>query len=220
MGYLCAGFPEELKSIREDLLEMSSRIEEDIGKAVEALRGDNIELAERVREDDRTVNYMQFSIQDRAARFLAARQPVGRDLRELVSIIRMTDNLERMGDYAVHLAKTVMNVRSSIWERQFELLGRMGESGCVMLQRMIVSWIDMDIDAAEACARMDSQIDDLHDTLVSMTVDSLFSDSRNSNEAVALIRTSGYLERFGDQVTNACELVVYTATGRHCNLNV
>lgn len=220
MGYSSSGVPEELKSLRENLLEMTSRIEEDLGKAVEALRGGDIELAEWVKEDDKTVNFMQFSIQDRAAQFLAARQPVGRDLRELVSVIRMADNLERMGDYAVHLAKTVMKVRNLIWERQFEILGKMGEFGCIMLQKMITSWIDMDIEAADACARMDSHIDDLHDTLVSMTVDDMSSDSRISKEAVALIRTSGYLERFGDQVTNACELVVYTVTGRHYDLNV
>lgn len=219
MAYQHSGFPEELMALREDLLEMTSRIEEDLGKAVEALRGGDTELAQWVKEDDRTVNYMQLSIQDRAARFLAAQQPVGRDLRELVSVIRMADNLERMGDYAVHLAKTVIQIRSPIWDRQFELLGKMGESGCVMLKKMITSWIDMDIEAAESCAHMDSHIDELHDILVSITIADMNCDSRISQEAVTLIRTSGFLERFGDQVTNACELVVYTVTGKHCDLN-
>lgn len=213
------GFPDQLLALREDLLEMTSRVEEDLGKAVEALRGGDTELAEWVREDDRTVNYMQLSIQDRAARLLATQQPVGRDLRELVSVIRMADNLERMGDYAVHLAKTVIQIHGTIWDRQFELLCKMGEAGCIMIRKMIASWMEMDTDAAVACAGMDSHIDDLHDTLLSVTIDDLSRDSRIADEAVKLIRTSGFLERFGDQVTNSCELVVYTVTGKHCDLN-
>lgn len=214
-----SGFLDQLAALREDVLEMASRVEEDLGKAVESLRGGDRILARWVRDDDRTVNYMQVSIQDRASRLVATQQPVARDLRELISVIRMADNLERMGDYAVHLAKTVLKISGPGWDRQFGILCEMGETGCVMLRKMITAWLAMDVDAAEVCAAMDSQIDVLHDTLVSGTVADLARDRGAVTEGIKLIRTAGFLERFGDQVTNSCELVVYTVTGQYRDLN-
>ncbi len=214
-----SGFFDQLSALRQDILEMASRVEEDLGKAVESLRDGDCSLAQWVRDDDRTVNYMQLSIQDRASRLIATHQPVARDLRELVSVIRMADNLERMGDYAVHLAKTVLKITGEGWNRQFGILCEMGETGCVMVRRMSTAWVDMDVEAAVSCAAMDSQIDVLHDTLVSGTVADLARDRRAIAEGVKLIRTAGFLERFGDQVTNSCELVVYTVTGQYRDLN-
>ena len=143
-----SGFLDQLAALREDVLEMASRVEEDLGKAVESLRGGDRILAQWVRDDDRTVNYMQVSIQDRASRLVATQQPVARDWRELISVIRMADNLERMGDYAVHLAKTVLKITRPIWESQFRILCEMGETECVMLRKMLTAWFAMDIDAA------------------------------------------------------------------------
>lgn len=198
---------------------MASRVEEDLRKAVQALRERDEALALAVKEDDGTVNAMQFSLQDTAAVLMATQQPVARDLRELVSTIRLADNLERMGDYAVHLAKTAIKLKTAQWPVQFGLLGEMGERGCAMLRSMIDAYIAQDVEAATACAALDIEVDDLHHRIMSLTMEELRNRPERAAEAIKIIRTSGFLERFADHVTNSCELVMYITQGTHTELN-
>jgi phosphate transport system protein len=97
-------YQDEREAVRREILTLASRVEEDLRKAVEALRLRDVDLAAYVKADDAIVNAMQLRVEDMAAVLIATQQPVARDLRELVAIIRLADNLERMGDYAVHLA--------------------------------------------------------------------------------------------------------------------
>ncbi len=209
----------ELGNIQREILALASRVEEDLSKAVQALRERDAELAAQVKADDDVVNAMQLRVQDMASVLIATQAPVARDMRELVSVIRMADNLERIGDYAVHLAKTVIKLKDSAWPRQFEILGEMGSQGCRMIRAMIDAFIRRDVQAARDCAAMDAKVDEMHHALVSMTLESLKSSPAAAEEALKIIKTSGFLERLGDHVTNGCELVVYAVTGAHAELN-
>jgi phosphate transport system protein len=209
----------EMERIRADVLEMSLRVEEDLRKAVLALKNRDVDLAEWVKLDDRTVNAMQLALQDRASVLMATQQPVARDLRELVSTIRLADNLERMGDYTVHLAKTVIKLKDADWPRQFAILGEMGEAGCRMIRAMTDAYLTFDADAASACAKTDVTVDDLHHELMALTLSGVKEKPAKAEEAIKLIRTSGFLERLADHVTNSCELVMYVATGAHVEFN-
>jgi phosphate transport system protein len=202
-----------------ELLAMASRVAEDLGKAVEALRQRDAGLAEAVKADDLAVNAMQARVEDLAAVLIATQQPVARDLRKLVSSIRLSDNLERMGDYAVHLAKAVIRLKDSDWPRQFEILGEMGSLGCRMIRDMADAFLSGDARAARDCAARDSRMDDLHHALAAMTLEGLKARPNLAEEAIKIIRTSAFLERLGDHVTNACELVVYIDSGEHEELN-
>jgi phosphate transport system protein len=212
-------FMDELERVRADILTMATRVEEDLRKAAKSLREGDVELAAWVKADDRTINAMQENIQYEAAILMATQQPVAQDLRELVSAIRVADNLERMGDYAVHLAKTAIKLKGSSWPRQFEALGEMADVGCAMVRAMANAYDRKDVEAASACAAMDERVDSLHHRLMAMTLDSLRSDSAQADEAIKLIRTSGFLERFADHVTNSCELVDYMVSGTRPDLN-
>lgn len=212
-------FNEDRDNINADILAMASRAEEDLHKAVKALREHDTELARWVKDDDSTINAMQLQIQDLAAVLIATQQPVAKDLRELVSAIRLADRLERIGDYAVHLAKAVIKLNSVSWPRQFEMLSEMGETGCKMIRSMIDSYIRQDVGAATTCAQMDTRVDELHRKIISLTLESLKADPSLVDEGTFLIRTSAFLERLADQVTNACELVAYMVSGEHVELN-
>jgi phosphate transport system protein len=212
-------FNTEMEKIRADILAMSLRVEEDLRKAVKALKERDLDLAEWVKLDDRTINAMQLGLQDRAAVLMATQQPVARDLRELVSTIRLADNLERMGDYTVHLAKTAIKLKDADWPRQFGILAEMGEAGCKMLRAMTDAYLAFDADGAAACARTDIAVDDLHHELMAITLAGVKENPAKAEEAIKLIRTSGFLERLADHVTNSCELVVYVATGTHVEFN-
>lgn len=212
-------FEEDLGKVRLEVLSMAARVEEDLAKAAQALSSGDEALAGKVMADDGAVNAMQARIQDMAAVLIATQQPVAGDMRELVAAIRMADELERIGDYAVHLAKTAVKLRGSSWPRQFSILSEMAELGRVMIRGMADAFSRKDGKAAAECAARDGKIDDLHHALMSMTMEGLKGDPKRAEEAVKLIRTSGFLERLGDHVTNACELVAYAASGERFEFN-
>jgi phosphate transport system protein len=212
-------FNEELGRIHDDLLSMSCRVTEDLSKAVEALRRNDAELAASVRADDPNVNSMQLALQDMAAVLIATQQPVAGDMRELVAVIRLADHLERIGDYASHLAKTVIKMGGDSWPRQFEILSHIGDIEGRMISDMMKSFLEKDERAARECAALDASVDQQHHVLVAMTLESLKANPERADSAVRLIRTSGFMERLGDHVTNCCELVIYMVTGEHAELN-
>ena len=158
---------------------------------------------------------MQERIQDHAVALIATKQPVARDLRELVASIRLADSLERIGDYAVHLAKTASRLSEGCWPVQCSMLARMAETGGSMLRQMVQAWMTSDLEAARSCILLDREVDELQHRLTGLTLSMIRDRPGDVEEAVRLIRTAGYLERLADHVTNACELIEYMARGTH-----
>jgi phosphate transport system protein len=214
-------FSEELSRLRHDILSMATRVEGNLGKALSALRTRNAELANEVRTDDSAVDALQLQIEDDAAIVIATQQPVARDLRELVSVFKLTSNIERVGDHAVHLAraaKKLAKTKDSSFHAQ-EHLEKMAETGQIMLRAAISAFMAKDAQAAREAAAMDSKIDAEHKVL---TEDILKVMKKNSNlvkEALQILHTSNQLERLGDHITNICEAVIYMIEGKHEELN-
>ncbi len=212
-------FEEELKRIRHNILEMGSRVEDDIHKAMDAFRLGDESLSAAVKADDPVINALQTKIEDQAAALIATQQPVAGDLRELVAAIKLVDHLERIGDYAVHMAKAALKIRSGAWLVQSEKLLAMAEIGCGMLKSAMDSYLEHDGKAARACAARDEEIDLLNKELVKTIFERVQAETNLAAEAVKLTRLSAFLERLGDHVTSICELVIYMKEGAHEELN-
>ena len=212
-------FLEELNRLRHDILAMANRVEEDLGKALAALRDNDRELADEVRASDAVVNAMQLKIEDEAAILIATQQPVARDLRELVTIFKISGNLERAGDHAVHLAKAAIKLSPEAPFRAAEHLERMAETGREMIRAAIAAYLSQDADAARKAAALDDRIDGEHKQLTEEVLRLMKEHPELVKKAVRLINTSGFLERLGDHVTNICEGIIYMAEGRHEELN-
>ncbi|HRY80723.1 MAG TPA: PhoU domain-containing protein, partial [Spirochaetia bacterium] len=117
-------FMEELTRLHHDILAMGTRVEEDLRRALEALRTGNLDLVQEVKAGDEVINALQIKIEDQTAVLIATQQPVARDLRELVTVFKVTDNLERIGDHAVHLAKTARRLAEDPYGQSLERLER------------------------------------------------------------------------------------------------
>ena len=214
-------FSGELERLRQDILAMATRVEENLGKALSALKTRNADLAKEVRADDIVVDALQLQIEDDAAFIIASQQPVARDLRELVTIFKLTANIERVGDHAVHLARAARKLAKSVDSPlpAQEYLGKMAETGQEMLRAAISAFMAQDSQAARKAAEMDNKIDEMHKSL---TEDILKMMKKNSNlvkEALQILQTSNQLERLGDHITNICEAVIYMIEGVHEELN-
>jgi phosphate transport system protein len=212
-------FMDEMNRVRHDLLAMGTRVEEDLRKAQRALAEQDVELAREVKADDQVVNALQLKIEDQVAVLIATQQPVARDLRELVALFRVTDNLERIGDHAVHLAKAAIKLAGEPPFRQTGRLGTMAETGCAMIRGAIAAWLDRDVEAARRVAAMDDEIDREHKALVEEILGLMREHPESVQRAERILRVSGYLERLGDHVTNICESVLYMVEGVHAELN-
>jgi len=210
---------EEMNRLRHDILAMAARVEEDLGKALTALRSGDAELAKEVKAGDEVVNALQIKIEDEAATVIATQQPVARDLRELVTIFKITGNLERIGDHAVHLAKTAARLAGDPPFRSMERLERMAEIGQRMIREAVSAFLAQDADAARKIAALDGAIDEERKALIEEALGLMKEKPGLVKKAYRLIKTSGHLERLGDHVTNICEGIVYMVEGRHEELN-
>jgi phosphate transport system regulatory protein PhoU len=214
-------FSEELSRLRHDILSMAARVEGNLGKALSALRTRNADLANEVRADDSAVDALQLQIEDDAAIVIATQQPVARDLRELVSVFKLTSNIERVGDHAVHLAraaKKLAKTGDSSFHAQ-EHLEKMAETGQIMLRAAISAFMAKDAQAAREAAAMDNVINAEHKILTEDILKVMKKNSDLVKEALQILHTSNQLERLGDHITNICEAVIYMIEGVHEELN-
>jgi len=214
-------FSDELNRVRQDILAMSVKVEENIGKALTALRTCNAELAKEVRADDAQIDALQLKIEDDAAFIIATQQPVARDLREMVTIFKLTSNIERVGDHASHLARAARKLSkkgNSPFRAQMHL-EKMAEIGQKMLRSAISAFLAHDADAARAAAAMDHQIDDEHESLTDDIIKVIRKNPDLVKSGLQILHTSNQLERLGDHITNICEAIVYMIEGKHEELN-
>ena len=210
---------EELDNLRHEILKMASLVGQDISRALSAFRGNDPEAAKQVKANDAVINAMQFKIEDEAATLIATQQPVARDLRELVIVFKITGNLERIGDYAVHLAKAALKLSGNPPFRSTEHIEKMAETGQEMLRLAISAYLDADTAAARKAAAMDEVIDEEHKALTEEILKFIKDQSGLVKKAVRLLNTSAFLERLGDHIKNICEAIIYMADARHEDLN-
>jgi phosphate transport system protein len=212
-------FSEEQDRLRHDILVMANLADENLGKALSALRNSDRELAKEVKIADAAINHMQLKIEDQAAVLIATQQPVARDLRELVTVFKLTGNLERAGDHAVHLAKTVIKLSGKASFRAMEHLERMAETGQEMIRASIAAFLGKDAEAARRAAALDDIIDGEHKMLIEEVLKLMKKRPELLKKAVRILNTSGFMERLGDHITNICEAVVYMTESAHEELN-
>jgi len=214
-------FSEEMSRLRHDILAMATRVEENLGKALTALRTCNADLAKEVRVDDSEVDALQIKIEDDAAMIIATQQPVARDLRELVTIFKLTSNIERVGDHAVHLARAAKKL-SKGGDSPFRAQGhleKMAETGQKMIRAAVSAFMEQDADAARKAAEMDNIIDSEHRAITEDILKLMKKNPDLVKGALQILQTSNQLERLGDHITNICEAVIYMIEGKHEELN-
>jgi phosphate transport system protein len=212
-------FNEELGRLHHDILAMGSRVEEDLRKALLALKTGDLDLVNEVKASDEIVNALQLKIEDQAAMLIATQQPVARDLRELVTIFKITDSLERIGDHAVHLAKTAKRLADDPYPRPLDRLERMAAVDIAMVHDAVAAYLNQDEALARKAAAMDDEVDAEHKAFIQEVLAYLTEHPGKAQQATKLIATSSFLERLGDHVTNLCEAVVFMVTGAHTELN-
>ena len=210
---------EELGRLRSELTVMAARVEDDLQKAREMLRTGDEDLAKEVKESGKIVDDLQLKIEDMALVLIATQQPVARDLRELITLFKLTANLERINDYVIHLVKIVKKLSGRPPFQAMERIERMAETSQAMLKAAFSAYLSQDTEAARAAAALDDEIDIEHKALVDEVLTLMKENPKRIKSASRLVRLSGFMERLGDHITNMCEAIIFMVKGSHVKLN-
>ena len=209
-------FEQELRELRESLLRMATLLEEQIGDAVDALRRRDRALAEKVRRDDQALNERFRQIREQSMIVISTQQPVARDLRNLMGVLYIASELERMGDYAVRIARmtsTLCGLPAQPLRAEFGLMGKLAIE---QVHDILDALIERDEPRARDVAARDDEIDRLYHRVFDDIIQEMGNgtDSEGALRAVTLMLVAHNLERIGDRVTNVAEDIVFLENGQ------
>ncbi len=211
-------FHHELRELEEAVVLMATLVESAIARAVQALTQRDPDLAQQVIDGDDTVNEHQRTIRNKTFGVMARQAPVARDLRELVTIQLIINELERMGDHAVGVAKNAIRLAGQPPVKAASELPEMAKLVRQQVREAIQAFVDVNIHAAREICLRDDEIDHLYRAMFSDLL-ACMQQSENVPQATSLLFVAHDLERIGDRVTNICEDVIYMVTGEIEELN-
>ncbi len=206
-------FEAEIQQLKDELLVMGSMVEEQILASVEALKKRDRETSQHIFEADVKINSKRYGIEEQVMVLIATQQPMAHDLRLLASILEVSAELERMGDYAKGIA--TINLRM-VEDGQLKLLSgipQMAQKDSDMLHRALTAFINEDVETARAIPTEDDVVDALYTQVYRELMKLVIADPTIVEQSNFILWTAHNLERFADRVTNICERTVFIATG-------
>lgn len=207
-------YEHQLQELSDLVVTMASMVNKAIARSIEALRLQNVALAEDVRAGDVAINELHRRGEEMTITLIATQAPVGRDLRRIASSMALFSNMERMGDYAAGIAKIVIQSADEDLIKPLIDIPRMSQIAREMLDDAVTAFIEMDPEKAREVAARDDRLDDLYDQIFQELIAFMAADPRTVEGATRLLWVAHNLERIGDRVTNVCERIVYIATGQ------
>jgi len=208
-------FHEQLGTLKQRLLAMSARAEELVELSVDALLTHDVGKAQAVIEADRELDQQELEVEQLTVELLALQQPMARDLRFLISSIKVTSDLERVGDHAVNIAQSVLRLHSLPTHVTPEpSISEMARRARSMLADALDAFVRGDGALGRDVCMRDDAVDALHETLFRALLTHMMGDPRTINPSLELLLVSRNLERVADLATNIGEDAVFLAEGK------
>ena len=212
-------FHQELREIEEAVITMATLVESAIARSMQALTQRDAVLAEGVVASDGEVNELQRTIRSRCINVIALQAPVARDLRELITVQLVINELERMGDHAVGISKQALRIRDYEISPVAYELSELAKLVRQQVRACIQAFVDVNVQQAREICMKDDEIDEHYRTIFDEVLDLMTRDSHARRLATSLLFIAHDLERIGDRVTNICEDVIYMVSGQIEELN-
>ena len=212
-------YHKELHRLREEIIDMGDLVSKAIGDSVVSLKNRDAELAQRVIDMDKEIDALDNSIEENCMRLLALQQPMARDLRLIISVLKMSIDLERMGDLSLEIAVITKMTADTPPVKPLVDIPRMAELCQDMIKDCMTAFENKDVELARRTSRRDDDVDALFDQIRRELITIMIEDPRKITGAQHLTFVARYLERIGDHITNLCESVVFMVTGEKVELN-
>jgi len=212
-------YHKDLHKLREEIITMGNLVSKAIGDSVLSLKNRDAGMAQKVIEQDNEIDALDHNIEEDCMRLLALQQPMARDLRLIVSVLKMSIDLERMGDLALEIAVITKITAGSPPIKPLVDIPRMSDICQDMLKNIMSAFENKDIELARVVAKRDDEIDMLFDQVRRELISYMIEDPKKITGAQHLTFVARYLERIGDHITNLSENVVFMVTGERVELN-
>ncbi|NND00280.1 MAG: phosphate signaling complex protein PhoU, partial [Gammaproteobacteria bacterium] len=209
-GHISSQFDQELDQVRSRVLKMGGLVEEQLDKALLALRSGDSAAVQDVETTDIRINSMEMEIDEECTQILARRHPAAGDLRLIIATTKSVRDLERIGDEAERVAKMVGHaLDNDVKRKYYKGLLSLGENVKELLHATLNTYARMETRSAVKNIRIDSAIDDEYSRVVLKLIDRMKSSPENIPEALDVLWAARSLERIGDHCINICENVIY-----------
>jgi len=212
-------YHKDLHKLKGEVVTMGSLVSKAIGDSVLSLKERDSDLAQKVIEMDKEIDAMDHKIEEDCMRLLALQQPMARDLRLIISALKMSIDLERIGDLSLEIAVITKITASVPPIKPLVDLPRMSDICQDMLKNIMIAFENKDVEAAKVAAKRDDEIDMLFDQVRRELISFMIEDPKKITGAQHLTFVARYLERIGDHLTNISENVVFMVTGERVELN-
>ena len=207
-------FERDLEALKEQLLLMGGRAEAIVQKAIEALRRRDPVLARQVFEDDQAIDRLEIEIEERCLRLFALQQPLATDLRFITAALKVSNDLERIGDHAVNIAGNAERLIAEPELKPLVDIPRMAALAAGMLRESLDAFVRRDAVSARRLCRRDDEVDQLNRQVFRELISFMIEDPKTITRAMELILVARNLERVADLATNVAEEVVFIAEAR------
>jgi len=207
-------FENQLAKLRTTILEMGGLVEDQIAQAIRALVDRDEALARATIARDHTVNRFDVEVDDLCLKSLALHQPAARDLRLITTALKITTDLERIGDLAAQIAERALELAAELPVKPYIDLPRMAELARTMVHESLDAFVREDAELALAVCKSDDAIDKLHEQLFRELLSFMVENPQTISRAMRLLFVSKSLERVGDHATNIGEMVIFMVKGR------
>jgi phosphate transport system protein len=212
--HIVKSFHDQLEALSTAIVQMGGICETQLGNAIEAIARRDTDIAERTVAMDDRVDQMEAQVEQQAIQLLTLRQPLATDLRQTLAAIRISVNLERIGDLAKNVAKRVIVVaRDAPDPAPTQGLARMGRLALQQLKNVLDAYSARDANAAMTVWNSDDEIDEIYNSLFRELLTYMMEDPRKIGPATHFLFIAKNFERIGDHATNIAEAVHYTVTG-------
>lgn len=206
-------FETEIQQLKDEMLLLGSMVEQAILNSVDALKKRDIDASHRIYKMDSQINAKRFAIEEQVMIAIATQQPMAHDLRLLTSILEVSGELERMGDYAKGIATVNIRMGELPLLKPLVDIPRMAQKAAGMLHRALTAFVNEDAEAARLIPREDDEVDELYNQVYRELMMFVIQDAKVIERANWLLWVAHNLERVADRVTNICERTLFIITG-------
>ncbi len=207
-------FDEEIRALKEKILKMGLLVEKAISDSIKSLVERDNALANEVIMKDHEINALDVEIDEECIRLIAIRQPKAKDLRLITTAMKITTDLERMGDMAVDICERALELNEEPPLKPYIVIPRMAEISQGMLIDILDAFVKKDIALAYDVISRDDEVDDLTVQNFKNLLIFMIHDPKTVSRAVKITYIAKYIERIADHATNIAEMVVYMVEGK------
>ncbi|MDZ7720185.1 MAG: phosphate signaling complex protein PhoU [Balneolaceae bacterium] len=208
---------ESLKDLQGKLNEMAEMVVDSINGSIESLVEKDVERAKQIKKEDKKINNIRWDIEEDCIHLIATQQPVASDLRELIALLNIITELERIGDYAAGISKLTILIGDEKHVKSLIDIPRMKEIAVDMIENSMKAYINRDAKSARMIHSQDDDIDDLYQQVYRELISYMIEKPSNITQCTYLVWVAHNIERMGDRVTNICERIIYHATGERAD---